>query len=244
MAALVHEVMNREALMFRPTEAANEALGLLKALGVSGAPVIDDDRRPLGVVSWRDLVDAGDAPIGERMTRPALTVREDEPIAHVGTVLATKGIHRLPVVDASGRVIGVVSSLDVVRAATGEPIRHPAAFPHMDAATGAAWTDNERFELDASNEAPDRPGVLVVVESVPGERDEPILVEACGNVRARLLELLSSPPSAWPAIARWLEHPSALRFRASAIEDRAKREAVARLLASRMRTELRAELLR
>lgn len=244
MATLVHEVMNREALTLRSTETASAALGFLRALGVSGAPVVDDDRRPLGVVSWRDLVDAGERPVGERMTKPAVTVPESDTITHAGTVLATKGIHRVPVVDASGRVIGVISSLDVVRAMTGGATRHPAAFPHIDAATGTTWTDDEPFDLDASSEAPDRPGVLVLVESAPGERDEPVLVEECRNVRARLLELLSSPPSASPALERWLEHPSALRFRASAIEDGTKREAVARLLSGRMRDELRAELLR
>jgi CBS domain-containing protein len=242
MSKSVHEIMNREVLMLRAGEATDSALGFLRALGVSGAPVVDEDRKPIGVVSWRDLLDVPVGPLAERMTSPAVTVRGDDTIAHAADVLAEKGVHRLIVVDSPGRVVGAISSLDVLRGLTGHAIHHPS--PHRDQKTGIVWTDDEPFELAASEAAPDRAGVLVLIESVPGERDEIVLVESPGNVRQRLLELMSVSPSEHPELGRWLEHPSRLRFRAAAVADGRARSAVARTLESRASRELRSELLR
>lgn len=245
MSKHVHEIMNHEVLMLEADETADDALGWMMALGVSGVPVVDAARKPIGVVSWRNLVGAPrDASIGERMTTPAVVVTGDDTIAHAADVLAERGIHRPVVVDAQGLLVGALSIVDVLRALTGHAVRHPAEFPHLDRATGIAWTDDEPFELPAFDVAPRGPGVLVLIESVVGEPDELALVEAPASVRARLHELLSVPQPDRPDIARLLEHPARLRFRATAIEDARMRDAVARALRSRMTRELRAQVLR
>jgi hypothetical protein len=70
------------------------------------------------------------------------------------------------------------------------------------------------------------------------------LVVAPSNVRARLYELLSVPPSDQPDLAHLLEHPSHLRFRAASIEDGRKRTALARTIRARASHELKAASLR
>lgn len=247
MAKHVHEIMNREVLMLPADETVENALADLTALGTSGAPVVDAASKPIGVVSWRDLV-AGprDARIADRMTSPPVVVSTTDTITHAADVLAERGIHRLFVVDPArdGALAGALSIVDVLRALTGKPVRHPAAFPHLDGATGVSWTDDEPFDVAAVDAAPDGPGVLLLIQSVVGEPDDVAAVEAPANVRARLRELLDVPQSDRPDLARLLEHPSRLRFRAAAVDDGPRREAVARTIRDRAARTLRAQLLR
>lgn len=54
--------------------------------------------------------------VGEIMTRDPVTVVEETPVEEVATLMAEQQIHTLPVVDAGGRVVGVIGKLDVIRA--------------------------------------------------------------------------------------------------------------------------------
>lgn len=244
MGKYVHEIMNREVLSLPADETVENAVADLVALGVSGAPVVDADMKPVGVVSWRDLV-AGprEGRVADRMTSPAVVVSPNDTIERAADVLAEHGIHRVFVAGRHGELAGAVSIIDVLRAMTGKAVRHPAAFPHLDRA-GVSWTDDEPFEIAAFDAAPNGPGVLLLIENVPGERDDVAFVETPANVRARLLELSSVPQSDHPDLARLLAHPSRLRFRAAAVDDGPRREAIARRIRARADRALRAALLR
>jgi CBS domain-containing protein len=51
------------------------------------------------------------------MQRPAVTVGGNESIARAAEIMATKGIHALPVVDDRGMLIGIVTTTDIMGAA-------------------------------------------------------------------------------------------------------------------------------
>jgi CBS domain-containing protein len=85
--------------------------------GYSGAPVIDDEGTPVGVVSKTDLLRHGVTPGGrvrDIMTSMSFTLHEDQSVSKASALMAYEGIHRLPVVDAAGRVVGLLSSLDIL----------------------------------------------------------------------------------------------------------------------------------
>lgn len=115
---------------------------------ISGAPVIDDQGRPLGAISQSDLLDAerrrsglegspfyyrvwnGDirtmgtvtaAPRPQRgvaadvMSSPLLTIDADLGVEEAARLMVRERVHRLFVVDR-GRVVGLVSALDCLRA--------------------------------------------------------------------------------------------------------------------------------
>jgi acetoin utilization protein AcuB len=54
----VHQIMTRHPLTLRPNCSIHEAAGLLLNNGISCVPIVDGDFKPLGIVSWRDLLRA------------------------------------------------------------------------------------------------------------------------------------------------------------------------------------------
>jgi hypothetical protein len=228
MARTVQEIMNKELLAVHPDVPVSEVRALLRSFGVGATPVLDESRRPLGMISIRDVVDL-DGTVRERMSRPAFCVGSSTLIEEAARRLAATEMHHLVVVDGSGAAVGIVSTLDLLRALLGMPTRHPATFPHWDAETEASWTDDWALDLEAVSRAPDGPGVLVLVRGGAGEPETLVWAEPCSNVRLRTIELMKSPPRESPALARVLALRG-LRFRATAAaDDDARTRIVARL---------------
>jgi len=85
--------------------------------GMSGVPVVDERGKPVGVVSKTDLLRHGVTPsarVKSIMTPLSFTVHEDQSISKAAALMAYEGIHRLPVVDERGTVVGLLSSLDIL----------------------------------------------------------------------------------------------------------------------------------
>jgi len=78
--------------------------GLLGALALLGAD--------------RDEIEAklNASTAGEAMSSPAVTITEDRPVAEAAAAMMNGGINRLPVVDTAGRLAGIVTRADLVRA--------------------------------------------------------------------------------------------------------------------------------
>jgi len=223
MAWRVKEIMNPELYSVRPDQPAEQIRSTLVTLGITAAPVLDGNGRPLGVVSLRDLAEIPDgATAGDRMTRPAISVRPEESIETAARLLADTGLHHLPVVAADGRAVGFVSALDIVRGLIGAPAPHPSGFPHLDRETGLTWTDARSLEIGHIEAAPDGPGLFVLIYGPAGRPDQVVWAEEANNVRSRLLDVLSTPQTEKPLLARWLER-GGLRFRAAPVTDRNRR---------------------
>jgi CBS domain-containing membrane protein len=138
----VQQAMSREVVSVRASASVAEAEGQLLAHRIGGMPVVDDARRVVGVVSETDFLykledraflgikdrvrqlfgGAAKASrkfhadtVGEIMTALPITVTLDTPLGQVATLFLERGIKRVPVVDADGRPIGIVSRADLVR---------------------------------------------------------------------------------------------------------------------------------
>lgn len=191
MSATVEQIMNHEVYTVRPSEPSGEVLGMILTLGITAAPVVDEAEIPLGVVSLRDLVRAQrEEPVSKHMTSPAATVTGESTIEEAGREMGQLGYHHLVVVDGLGKVVGFVSSLDVLRGLVGLPPAHPSAFPHQEPESGLSWTAN--FALKADNverHAVAGPGMLVLIAA--DAPDEVLWAEASKNVRKRLLAFVN-----------------------------------------------------
>ena len=138
---LVGQVMTREVISVPLDAHVHEAESLLFRHRISGLPVVDGEGRVVGVVSEQDFLYRLEDPglftfmdrlkhylhkkkydrkvrgnkVEDLMTSPAVTVREDLPIHLAAMLLVEKKINRLPVVDAEGRLAGIVSRADLIR---------------------------------------------------------------------------------------------------------------------------------
>jgi IMP dehydrogenase len=88
---------------------------------VSGLPVVDDDRRLLGIITNRDLrfvnpSEFGSRLVSEQMTpMPLITAPEGISNAAASDLLAKHRVEKLPLVDADGRLTGLITVKDFVK---------------------------------------------------------------------------------------------------------------------------------
>jgi len=224
--------MNREVLTLRPDMALHDANHLLRSFGVGAAPVVADDGKPLGVLSVRDSLDL-EGRATDRMTRPALCISSSALVEDAARRLAETNVHHLVVVDSSGCTVGMLSSLDLLRALLGMPTPHPQTFPHWDEATDACWTDDRPLDQENAARAPGGPGVVALVASHVGEPDAIVWAEACGDLRSRAAEMAADPMHQEPALVQVLARRG-MRFRVASIVDEAKRTRTLALLQDRL----------
>jgi len=232
MPRVAQDIMNRELLGIRPDLPAAQALDLLRTFRVGALPILDEARHPLGVVSLSDLLEPGGT-AAERMSRPAVCIASSAPVESAARLLARSDMHHVIVVDATGAAVGMISTLDALRALLDLPTRHPATFPHWDDSTKVSWTDDWLLDDSGAPNAPQGPGILALSTDHLGEGDSLVWAEACGNVRARVLRLLGSDTGEESALRRVLTLRG-LRFRAAEVADEAAREQIVHLLRDRI----------
>jgi CBS domain-containing protein len=111
----IGEVMTRDVVCVTPELGLEALRALFLDRHISGVPVVDGDGFPVGVISKTDLVRAPGATVREVMMPYAFTLEETRPLADAIKLILIEDVHRIPVVDESGRVVGMLSSLDLVR---------------------------------------------------------------------------------------------------------------------------------
>jgi CBS domain-containing protein len=111
-------------IMTREVVCVCEDLGVPTFLerGLHGAPVLDSDGELVGFISMADIVEAGfaaediaHATVRDLMMPTAISLEETAPISMAAALMSFEGVHRLPVVSHRGRVVGILSALDVMR---------------------------------------------------------------------------------------------------------------------------------
>ncbi|MCP9960022.1 MULTISPECIES: CBS domain-containing protein [Streptomyces] len=117
----VADLMTPEAVAVQPGTPFMEIARLLDEYGITAVPVVDGDERPVGVVSEADLLrrhttgERGPGTAEGLMTSPAVVARPEWSAVEAARVMERHRIKRLPVVDASGRLIGVLSRSDLIQ---------------------------------------------------------------------------------------------------------------------------------
>lgn len=149
----VAEIMDREPATVSPDDEVRKVIEVLQTNDLPGVPVVDENRKVLGIITDSDLVISDEeadfhlphyvnimggivflesmkhfeerarkafaATAEDMMTPDPLTVGPDEPAEHAARLISEKHHNRLPVVDEEGRLVGVVTRVDVLAALTG-----------------------------------------------------------------------------------------------------------------------------
>ena len=103
------------------------AIHMMAERGVGALPVMREGRLA-GIVSERDYARkvilmgraSADTPVAQIMSSPVVTVGPEERVRRCMELMTAKRIRHLPVVDADGRMVGMVSIGDLVRAVIEE----------------------------------------------------------------------------------------------------------------------------
>ncbi|HEX5407295.1 MAG TPA: CBS domain-containing protein [Pseudonocardiaceae bacterium] len=131
----VDSIMTRDVVAVRPDVSFKDIATLLADHDISAVPVTDFQDRIIGVVSEADLLAQLRTPprrrmrrpwrqrrpqavktiVTDLMTTPAITVSPNTAIIDAVRLLSARNIKRVPVVDAEGRLLGIVSRHDLVR---------------------------------------------------------------------------------------------------------------------------------
>jgi CBS domain-containing membrane protein len=137
----VRDVMTQNVIKVREDADINEVATLLSENRISGLPVVDSQDRVIGMITEADVLAMvgmkkghtfkdvirhllGEPLSGPKrskrlrdvMTKPVITTGPEADIREIALTLDEKRIKRLPVVDEQGKLIGVISRADIVRA--------------------------------------------------------------------------------------------------------------------------------
>ena len=96
-----------------------DALGLMAEYHIGGIPVVDDERKLVGIVTNRDLrfETCMDKPVAQVMTSENLVVTTQQTDMELATkILQENKIEKLPVVDANGKLVGLITYKDITKA--------------------------------------------------------------------------------------------------------------------------------
>jgi CBS-domain-containing membrane protein len=145
-AVTAAEIMTTDVVTVKPDTPVGEVAAAMGRRGVSGVPVVDAENKVVGVISEKDflsrmgvkdarnfmslvascLMTKGCVPLpiecalaGDLMTSPAVTVAPDTPVRTIAALLTDRGINRVAVADPAGRLLGLVSRADIVKATMG-----------------------------------------------------------------------------------------------------------------------------
>ena len=118
----VSEILTREVETIRPETTAREAAQRMRSMDVGALPVCDG-RRLLGMVTDRDLTlrilaegrDPNATPVQDAMTPDVAYAFEDDDVQRAADIMKERQIRRLPVVDRSKHLVGIVSIGDLAR---------------------------------------------------------------------------------------------------------------------------------
>jgi CBS domain-containing protein len=116
---LVQSMMQRNPLKATSSETVQTALNMMLSNHVSALPVVDENEQLVGIVSLNDLMPSAQERASEAvaavMTEAPLTVGSDETLRESAMLMIQHQVHHLPVVSSDKRLVGVVSSIDIVR---------------------------------------------------------------------------------------------------------------------------------
>jgi CBS domain-containing protein len=135
----ISEVMHLHPHCVTEQQSVQDLVSLFLDQGISAAPVVDDNGKPIGFISKTDVVreikgdDTAQRPekdvqfqpwwdadrlsrltVGEIMTPTLYTFSPTTTVADAVAAMAFEGMHHLPVVADSGKLVGMLSVLDVL----------------------------------------------------------------------------------------------------------------------------------
>jgi CBS domain-containing protein len=121
-AKTAKDIMTTRVVTVKPSTPIADAARLLVRRKISGVPVVDekDKTKVVGILTEADLLAApsGAKTVAEVMRKRVISVAPDTSVDDIAATLVKRKIKRVPVLDG-GKLVGIVSRIDVLRAKYG-----------------------------------------------------------------------------------------------------------------------------
>ncbi len=134
----VSDIMTQSPAKAEIDSPLTEVAELLLSSIFRGLPVVDENNRPVGIITQGDLIYKAGLPLrlgllavrgrektdevlevlaarkaGEIMSQPAIVIDKDQPVTEAVNLMLSRNVKRLPVVDGEGKLAGILSRLDI-----------------------------------------------------------------------------------------------------------------------------------
>lgn len=118
---LVRDVMSKAVKTVRPNSTINEVVRKMNKFEI-GSIIVADGEKPVGIITERDILRrvlevtvASEAmKAKEIMSSPILTIESQATTEEAATLMNSKRIKKIPVLE-DGKLVGIVTSTDIVR---------------------------------------------------------------------------------------------------------------------------------
>jgi CBS domain-containing protein len=139
----VQEIMVKDVVSLETEDNVLDAMKLLFKMGISGLPVLDDDRKLVGTFTEKGILsfilpsyiekvgkfiyeenpkstkkkfcELGAVKVGQLMRKEIATIKPETTLCEAARLMLTQKIRRLPVVDGQGSVVGIIARCDLLK---------------------------------------------------------------------------------------------------------------------------------
>jgi CBS-domain-containing membrane protein len=198
MTTLVAEVMTFNVVAVREEAEFKDIAAVMQRRRISAFPVLDSGNKVIGVVSEADLLPkeaypswpmsdghgsqrhrapakAGALTARELMTSPAITIAPQATVTEAARLMYRRKVKRLPVVEDDGRLVGIVSRIDLLGVYDRPDVQIAAEITERVMA-GEFLFDPREFVLTVGN------GVVTIAGQLESEAVAVRLLQAISDV--------------------------------------------------------------
>jgi len=142
------EIMTQDVVSLRQEDNVLDGLSLLFKMKISGLPVVDANAKLVGMFTEKDVLsrllpsyiekvgkfiyeenpkstkkkfaDLSQVTVGQIMRKEIVTTRPEMTLCEVARLMLTQKTRRIPVVDETGKMVGIIARCDILKALARE----------------------------------------------------------------------------------------------------------------------------
>jgi CBS domain-containing protein len=126
MTLTASDVMIKDVITVRESTPLKEVARLFSERKITGAPVVDEVGKLVGVISETDIIRKttsigawSPSLTGQIMTKPVVTVAPTDTLQRVCELMFNRRIHRVVVAEES-KIVGIITTMDILRSIASE----------------------------------------------------------------------------------------------------------------------------
>jgi len=117
----IGQIMTKDVISIGIKTPVFEAIRILVEKEISGLPVVDENKKLLGIITEKDLLKmlfeeaiTDQQVVGEHMSKNVVTFAPEESVLRICEFLMDNPFRRVPIV-SEGRLVGIVSRRDILK---------------------------------------------------------------------------------------------------------------------------------